>query len=238
MQISCLNKCESYLRGKRKRMNDVVNTKLLMRLVKKYVWIAALWSLLISAAGAFGEVYMSQNAYTSSSELVQSDNNYDLLPSYQQFVQSKQFTRLLNKKLKANHKTMYQSYDYSLDLETSLTNTSSSPFFSLNVSSRNSNYAQVVNNSALEVLIANVGRYVSGSNIVVVSKASSAKLVGFKTRILKHSLILFVVSFVVLMVAILCKYFFYGTVKQTYFADEVLNLRELGVLRLQKDRQK
>lgn len=234
----CFNEYESYIRGKRKRMNDVVKTKLLIRLLKKYAWIVTLWSLLISVVGVFGEVYISQNAYTSSSELVQSDSNYDLLPSYQQFIQSKQFTRLLNQKLRTNHKVMYEHYGYSLDLETNLTNTSSSPFFSLSVSSENSKYAQIVNDSALEVLIANVGRYVSGSNIVVVSKASPAKLVGFKTKLLKHSLILFVVSFFVLTIVVLCKYFFYGKVKETYFADEVLNLKELGILRLQKERQK
>lgn len=83
--------------------------------------------LIFGIASALYVVKTEPVQYESTAQLVQNDNNYDLISSYQQFIKSNKFMRLLDDKI-AGSKWKGKNIKYTLNVSQ---NGSNSPFFRL-----------------------------------------------------------------------------------------------------------
>lgn len=208
-----------------------INKKMIVRLLKKYLVWTVLIGVLAGGIGAylrlgFGGV---STTYKSSGELVQNDNNYSLITSYQQFVKSKRFTQMIDKQVsKGNWKEKTDNTAYTVNIDTD--STSNSPFFTINVVSNNKQYSSYLTNIAMKLLMANIGKYLSGTNISIVSNASVGTANTSITEILKNVWHGIVLGAAVSSLWFILRELFIGRIKDEGYLCDVCGINNLGTI--------
>lgn len=203
-------------------MNIKLSEGLIRRLLKKYMIIAILIGILVGGVASLVS-YKLEDTYTSTGQMVQNDSNYSLIDSYKQFIISSKFNTLMSKQIN-NSKWKKNKQSYNLNITT----TSSSPFFSVSASSNDGEYAQYITDLAMKVLIVNVGKYLSGANISMVSSASIARKTDLRTHIIKVAVVAFIISTIVSFMALSIKEVFFGKIRDEAFVSDVFQLNNLG----------
>jgi len=215
-------------------MESEVNGSLIVNLVKKILLKVILVSVCIGVGFAYLKLQMNEKEYISSGELVQNDNNYNLIDPYKQFVGSNRFTNLLNDEVQDSiWKKLKSKGQYTVSIESSGEKTT--PFFSLSVSSENGRYSKFLTSRAIKIFNANIGKYLSGANITIVSKASSARSANNGSLVVKWFSYGFLTAFIVFGVLFSLKYFFFGKIKETNFINEVFGLNNLGNIEVKRE---
>ncbi|WP_338210108.1 hypothetical protein [Lactiplantibacillus paraxiangfangensis] len=212
-------------------MNFEVSGQLLVHLAKKYILRVILLSVLIGIGMSYVSVTLKDNTYSSSGELVQSDSNYGLISSYQQFVLSKRFKNSLNNEVK---KSTWKNYSHNTDYSVQITsgNNGSTPFFTLNAISEDKQFSKFLTNKSIEILVSSIGKYLSGSNITVVSNATDAKQQSVKSRVIKWFIYGFVGSFILSTIICVFRFLFVGKTTEDDFISIVLNAKKLGTIKI------
>ncbi|VDG32735.1 hypothetical protein [Lactobacillus plantarum JDM1] [Lactiplantibacillus mudanjiangensis] len=211
----------------------VINENLLIRILKKYLLTALLIGVLVSGIGVYASMRLQAKSYTSSGEMVQNDNNYNLISSYQQFVTSKKFLKIMDGEIAKSHwKNKTTKKDYDLTITKAASNSSSSPFFTLNVSSDDAEYSTYLAEIGMKMLVANIGEYLSGANISILSNASVGKLNTSHKKTFMLAVIEFVIAFLIASLWMIYKELYLGKVKDEEFIADVFHLNNLGVIEM------
>ncbi|WHQ53569.1 hypothetical protein M1857_10935 [Lactiplantibacillus plantarum] len=116
-------------------MTDSLSWKrqIFVSVVKRYIVVITLLSILFGGLVSFGYYKVSGTKYNAESQLVQNDNNYNLIGSYNQFLSSSRFKSNLKSKINTSTWKNYSKKDnYDIALETG----TNSPFFDIKVTSR------------------------------------------------------------------------------------------------------
>lgn len=208
-------------------MNFQISGSLVLHLLKKYLIIAVLFGIVGGLVFTYANVRKSETTYVSSGELVQNDNNYNLIASYEQFVGSKRFTSLLDSKI---DKSSWKNKQYSYDVELKSTGSRSTPFFNLQVTSKDKEFSRFVDNQAISLFNTNIGKYLSGANITLVSRASAPTVHGFQTKLVNWFMYGALVTFVVVSMLFTGKYLFLGKIKDERFIQDVFKTPSLGTI--------
>ncbi|MFB9769775.1 hypothetical protein [Lactiplantibacillus modestisalitolerans] len=214
-------------------MSIRISGNFIVKFIKKYLIFVVLISVLIGVASAYVTEFSHGSTYTSSGELVQNDNNYSLIASYKQFVSSKKFTSLLDNEIKkSNWSNSKIKYDYTVSIEASGGTTT--PFFTLQVNSTDQKYAEFLANKAINIFVTNIGKYLSGSNVTIVSNATKGNVSDVKSDAIKKFLYTFVLTFVILSFLLIIKYIYIGKIVDSHYVQDVLGEKFLGTI-TQKD---
>jgi len=217
--------------------NIVLSRRLFDRLIKRSFVIVVLISMLVAGASAYAAMLLNKPVYTYSGELVQNDNNTALLSSYQQFVESKGFTEMINTEVKnSKWKNISRRDAYTVTIKTNEASNSTgnavSPFFQLNVSSTNEAYAAYIVKIAMNQLMGKMGKYFTNSNISIVSDTLKEKQSDFKSTILRYGIYGFFVSFILIEVCLILKRLFIGKVKDSDFIEDVFGYSNFGSINI------
>lgn len=203
---------------------------IVIRILKKSILKLLLISLMFTTIVIFLSVVLKAPTYKASGQMVQNDNNYGLVSSYEQFVSSTGFkTSIDNRIEKSNWKNYSKKSEYDIQLSSEV----NSPFFTVSAISDNGNYSKFLANAALKVLISNMGKYLAGVNISVVSNVNNYKKNSIKKFLISVGMITFVVAFVVAALISILFGLFFGTVKNEVFLSEILGLHKLGLLTIE-----
>ncbi|AYJ41419.1 hypothetical protein [Lactiplantibacillus pentosus] len=208
-------------------MNNIVgwNAKIGYRFLKKYTLIIVLVGLVLGVASALYVVKTKPVQYESTSQLVQNDNNYDLISSYQQFIKSNKFTNLLEEKI-ADSKWKSAKNTYSLTVSQ---NGSNSPFFSIAVKSTDGAFSNFVATQSVQLFVGNVSKYLSSANVSVLSVPSSYHEDDFKTRTIKTGFLGFIVGAFLAAVVSFLSMTVFGKIPDEKYINDMYNLKLLGV---------
>jgi len=213
-------------------MNSVMelNERMLVRFLKKYLVVIILFGILCGVGSAFIGYKIQGMKYTSSGSLVQNDNNYSLVASYEQFVQSKRFKQSINSKI---DKSKWKNKNFKNDYEIVLTpNGSNSPFFSMDATSQNRKYSQYLENLALKVFITNVGKYLAGANVSIMENASKAKSAQSYLSLLKVGVVGLVAGIVLMSILMVMNMLWWGKVTDKEYIDDIYQLPLLGTMKV------
>ncbi|MGA3421727.1 hypothetical protein [Lactiplantibacillus plantarum] len=217
-------------------MTDSLSWKrqIFVSVIKRYIVVITLLSILFGGLVSFGYYKVSGTKYNAESQLVQNDNNYNLIGSYNQFLSSSRFKSNLKSKINTSTWKNYSKKDnYDIALETG----TNSPFFDIKVTSSNSGYSVFLANTATKIIIQNMGQYLTGANIGLVSQAKHATINNILNRLIKFGGLGFIVAFVLFFcVAIICR-LFVGTISDTTFTQESFRIKNLGTLDISKKNQ-
>lgn len=200
---------------------------IVVNVLKKYLFSLVLVSLIIGGLSVFASSFLKSTQYVATGQLVQNDNNYNLISSYSQFVNSSKFTNEMEKQI---NKSEWKNKKYANKYVVSVSNSSNSPFFSISVTSSSPEYAKFVTNLALKTLVGNVGKYLSGANITIVSHAKTVSQVSVKSSIAKIAVVGFVVTFILMFIIVLIIKTSVGKVKQEKMVEEIFGVKSLGTL--------
>ncbi|ALC08221.1 hypothetical protein [Lactiplantibacillus plantarum] len=201
---------------------------ILQSLKKKWI-VVLLISVFVGGICAFGYGKLKSSNYQASGELVQNDNNYNLLNSYQQFLTTGKFKASMNDSIK---NSKWKKSSFSSEYTISMSYGTNSTFFSVNATSPNAEYSEFLANTAMTNLMSNIGSYLTGTNISVVSPAKTATTVTSKSRSMIIGGLGALVTFIILIAITLYRSVMAGKVKSTKYLTEVLGLNELGNLTL------
>lgn len=217
-------------------MNSIVgwNAKIGYRFFKKYTLIVVLVGLIFGIASALYVVKTEPVQYESTAQLVQNDNNYDLISSYQQFIKSNKFMRLLDDKI-AGSKWKGKNIKYTLNVSQ---NGSNSPFFSVNVKSTNGSFSNFVATQSVQLFVGNVSKYLSSANVSVLSIPSSSHEDNFKSRTAKSGVLGFIFGAFLAVVLSFLNMTIWGKVPDEKYINDMYDLKFLGVYRENKDDRK
>ncbi|MCG0634685.1 hypothetical protein ACSKF1_04870 [Lactiplantibacillus plantarum] len=215
-------------------MDIELNSRFVFKLLKRHLFLVALVGFLFAGILATLEIKMQNQNYKSSGELVQNDNNYALISSYQQFVESKSFLNLLDRRIdKGQWKKQNTKGSYSVELVNNNSgNNTNTPFFTINVLSKNKRYSKYVAHEAMMLLINNIGKYISGANISIVSNASNARRVNIFSAIKKKVVLAFLSGAGLTFIFIVVHYYCVGKIVDNKFVENVFGINNLGEMRL------
>jgi len=164
-----------------------------LKILKRYFIPVFIVSVIFGLVGMFGYTKLKVTEYSSSSELVQNDNNYNLITSYKQFVESDKYRSMINAQI---DQSSWKNYTHKNDYTAEIDNKTSSPFFSINISSENSNYAKFVSATAAQIFANNIGKFLSGgTNISLVQRAKTATVVSKKNDMIIAGMGIFILVF-------------------------------------------
>lgn len=126
----------------------------------------------------------------------------------------------------------WKKSSFSSEYTISMSYGTNSTFFSVNATSPNAEYSEFLANTAMTNLMSNIGSYLTGTNISVVSPAKTATTVTSKSRSMIIGGLGALVTFIILIAITLYRSVMAGKVKSTKYLTEVLGLNELGNLTL------
>ncbi|MCT3284088.1 hypothetical protein C6Y11_10685 [Lactiplantibacillus pentosus] len=203
-----------------------VNGQAITRFLKHYFLVIFLSGLLLGLIGVFASLKIQGIKYSATSSLVQNDNNYTLVQSYTQYVQSDKFNKYMKDEIK-NSKWNSKNYrdDYSISFATS---GSTSPFFTLTAVSENEKYSEFLISAATGVFVKHIGQYFSGANVSVVNVKKNATTYKLKSRLFKVGIIGFIIGALVVFLIALRKMLFSGVIKDETFISDVYGVKLLG----------
>lgn len=199
------------------------------RIFKKYLVIILVFTALLGVLSVYGGIKLNGESYVSSGELVQNDNNYNLISSYKEFVKSRRFSNLIDKKVaKSTWNQTSHKRKYSIAIDTS--DSSSSPFFNLKVSSENKYFSKYVANLAMKILIMNMGKYLSGANISIVSEAAVGKVNISQKTMIDNAWHGAVVGFILSSLIFISSELFVGKIKDRGYMHDAFSITKLGTI--------
>lgn len=204
---------------------------LIFHFYKRFGMILLLCSLVLGVVGAVGYKASKAPEYVSTGQLVQNDNNYNIISAYSQFVQTGRFKDALKE---ATEKSKWSNSN--LKYSVAITNNSNSPFFNVSVTSSNANYSNFIANQSMKILVANIGKYLSGSNISILTQARSKNKSISLSRIALVGMVVAFIMFLVLSLIVVVNSWIVGSVKKERYIEEVTGLKNFGVLKLKKTR--
>ncbi|AVK62235.1 hypothetical protein C5Z25_10825 [Lactobacillus sp. CBA3605] len=213
-------------------MNSIyeINKALIFRFLKKYTALIVLFGVFCALIGLFSYLKIQGIQYASTSSLVQNDNNYNLVQSYDQFTESDKFKKLLDKKIdQSSWKNKPYSKEYSVDFTAKST---TSPFFTISVTANNPTYARYLTEEASRVFTSNVGAYFSGANISVVMKSSEAKSLNMGGKLVKVGIVGFIIGVVLSFCFSLYRLILVGNITDADYVKDVYQLKKLGTLQM------
>jgi len=207
-----------------------LNGKIILRFFKKYLVMILLVGVIVGLCSAIISLRSQGVEYSSSGNLVQNDNNYNIISSYQQFVESSRFTKIVNEKVENSE---WKNKSYKNDYKVSLTpDSSTSPFFNMTVVSSNAEFSKYLTNEAMHLFVANVGKYLSSANTAIMSNANTAKAVDFKSSLGKTVFVWFVIGALLAAIFALLHLIWIGKVKDDRYIDDVYDLNHLATINL------
>jgi len=207
-----------------------LNGKIILRFFKKYLVMILLVGVIVGLCSAIISLRSQGVEYSSSGNLVQNDNNYNIISSYQQFVESSRFTKIVNEKVENSE---WKNKSYKNDYKVSLTpDSSTSPFFNMTVVSSNAEFSKYLTNEAMHLFVANVGKYLSSANTAIMSNANTAKAVDFKSSLGKTVFVWFVIGVLLAAIFALLHLIWIGKVKDDRYIDDVYDLNHLATINL------
>ncbi|MFC6201179.1 hypothetical protein ACFP1L_04595 [Lactiplantibacillus nangangensis] len=209
-----------------------LNRKLVVRFLKKYMIIV----ILIGVIGGLGSVFSSLKSqgvqYVSAGHLVQNDNNYNLVTSYKQFVESSRFKTIINEKV---NESAWKSTSYRDNYKVTLSpEGSTSPFFTITVVSDNPKYSKYLANEAMRLFITNIGKYLSGANTSIMSQASTSKTIDFRSSMGKTASIGVVAGLIFAVVITGIHLVWIGKIKDDKYISDMYEVKHLATISLHK----
>lgn len=202
-----------------------ISKKMVIRMIKKYCIILILLGLLVGGLSTLLTIKVSTGVYESSGELVQNDNNTNIISSYEQFINSVKFKRLLKEKvMDSSWKNKSQNYQILISTQ------ASSPFFSLHAKSSNQQFSTFLANASMKILITNIGKYLSGTNISIVTSAKAEKNNEQYTKSIKNGIYAFIASIIIGFIWVYYSERKIGKIKDDDFISDVFSLKKLGKL--------
>jgi len=208
-----------------------LNGKFMIRFLKKYLVMI----LLIGVIGGFCSVIVSLKSqgveYSSEGHLVQNDNNYNIISSYQQFVESSRFAKIVSGKVDSG---VWKDKSYKRDYKVTLSpEGSTSPFFTITVVSSNPEFSKYLANEAMHLFVTNIGKYLSGANTAIMSNADTAKTIDFKASLGKTASAGVIAGVVLAAIVAILHLIWIGKVKDDKYIHDVYELNHLATINLQ-----
>lgn len=208
---------------------SVWKQNILYKLVKKYLLRLIAASLVIACIGVGISAILKQNTYESTSQLAQKDNNYNLINSYGQYLTFANYKNILRSEIQDSK---WKNYENKEDYSVSISTGTSSPFFSIKIISDNPNYSIFLVNKTADIFTKNVGRYLSGANVSVVSHSKKASRVSIKRELAIIGGLIFIVVLVLMTVVVFYAELYSGKVKDEGFAQDILGIKKIGVINM------
>lgn len=211
-------------------MSSVVelNGGIIKRFCKKYLLIVVIFGILCGLVTSLAMFKLKGTEYQSTGTLIQNDNNYNLVQSYQQFIKSNKFTRLVDEQIdQSQWKNKSYKDDYSVALTAGGT---TSPFFSVTVTTKDAAYAKFLTTTSMHLFIANIGKYLSGANVSIFANATNAHAASVKTKLVKAGLIAMIVGMLLATLIAVHRLIWVGKVPDASYLNDVYELKMLGTL--------
>lgn len=206
-------------------MTIQLSSKALKRFLKKYFVLILLASVLCGMGGVFVSLKLTTTSYSASGNLVQNDSNYNMMSSYEQYLESKSFQTIVAKKLDSSKLKSGGKYNITL-----VSGGTTSPFFSIKVTSSSPTYSEYVTTVAVSTFVSHIGQVLSGSNVSVVSDSSTAHVNRDNKRLLKIGILTSMGVFIVLTFILVLRMFFTGKIPDDEFIEDVYQIKHLGTL--------
>lgn len=202
-----------------------LNQQMVKRLLQKYAVIAVTISLIVGAAGGYF-LYRSQGvSYSATGEMVQNDNNYGMISTYKQFIDSAKFKKILNSKIKSGQ---WKSYRDAKNYQLSITTEDSSPFFVVHATTSNNAYTKYLTMLAMQTFITSIGRYLARTNISIVSNSPTPIQNNMYGKYVKKGVLIFLLSLIIILMFDYRREYFNGKVNDEDFLNDVFQISKLG----------
>lgn len=209
-----------------------VNQKLVIRFLKKYLFLILLFGLLCGVGSAFVTFELQTTKYESTGTLVQNDNNYSLVQSYKQFSESSRFKKIIDNQIdKSSWKHKDYKYDYKINFVSSGT---TSPFFQLTAVSENPKYAKYLATTVSQLFITDIGKYLSVSNVSIVSTATRPTLSESNMSSTKVASSGFIIGVLLAGIVSFIGLIRSGKITDTSYVEDIYGLKLLGTLGVAK----
>ncbi|MFC6796229.1 hypothetical protein ACFQFH_20195 [Halobaculum halobium] len=169
-----------------------------------------MWQLWVLAV-----TFLKSPEYSSNVQLSQNDNNASQISTYSQYVKTKNFRRMLDQKVSAQKK--WKNKDYSIQVESG----DNSVFFTIVATSSNAEFSQFLANETLEIFIKNAGKYISGVNVSVLSKASNASQPN-RVNYVKIAGLIFIPAFLLFSLISVWRFIRSGRVEDAKFPEKCI----------------
>ncbi|PRO81218.1 hypothetical protein C6Y09_06850 [Lactiplantibacillus pentosus] len=205
-----------------------------LKILKRYFIPVFIVSVIFGLVGMFGYTKLKVTEYSSSSELVQNDNNYNLITSYKQFVESDKYRSMINAQI---DQSSWKNYTHKNDYTAEIDNKTSSPFFSINISSENSNYAKFVSATAAQIFVNNIGKFLSGANISLVQRAKTATVVSKKNDMIIAGMGIFILVFIISFLIIVLYSWYIGNVQSEDYLEKIIGLNKIAATNLSREKE-
>lgn len=206
-----------------------------LKILKRYFIPVFIVSVIFGLVGMFGYTKLKVTEYSSSSELVQNDNNYNLITSYKQFVESDKYRSMINAQI---DQSSWKNYTHKNDYTAEIDNKTSSPFFSINISSENSNYAKFVSATAAQIFVNNIGKFLSGgTNISLVQRAKTATVVSKKNDMIIAGMGIFILVFIISFLIIVLYSWYIGNVQSEDYLEKIIGLNKIAATNLSREKE-
>lgn len=209
-------------------INDEINFGVIKRFCKKYLcWILVI-SFIVGLGSTFiyRQVHVSQ--YRASSLLVQDDNNYSLVQSYDQILESNQIHKLVGEKVSQSEWKSYGGKeDYTLSL---VPKSSTSSFFTISVISKSKGFTKFLTKTVADVFVQNSRSFLKNSNVKIVSTAYTPEVISQKSSIIKVALASFIGVAAVLSVLSVYLMIWSGKIKDEEYVADMYHLDFIGTL--------
>ncbi|MBO3684324.1 hypothetical protein J4033_07070, partial [Lactiplantibacillus plantarum] len=198
---------------------------LIKDIIIKYLLKVVIASIVVAAVGVLAVTFLKSPEYSSNVQLSQNDNNASQISTYSQYVKTKNFRRMLDQKVSAQKK--WKNKDYSIQVESG----DNSVFFTIVATSSNAEFSQFLANETLEIFIKNAGKYISGVNVSVLSKASNASQPN-RVNYVKIAGLIFIPAFLLFGLISVWRFIRSGRVEDAKFPEKVYQVPYLGELGL------
>lgn len=205
-----------------------LNKRMAGRFFKKYLFGIVLFGILVGSIGVFAKLKLSPVEYTSQESLVQSDGNHGLISSYEQFVTSEKFTKVLNSEIdhgKWKNKDTRKEYEVTITQQGT-----SSPFFTIGVTTDDPAYTRYLTTLSSHVFMANIGKYLTGANVSVVLTASTAQKVNSLSDLIHVGLESLGIGLVVAIIWSIFHMLLVGRLTDEYYIRDIYQVGLLGTL--------
>ncbi|MBS0939923.1 MULTISPECIES: hypothetical protein [Lactiplantibacillus] len=206
-----------------------IQKEFIVRFVKHYLVSIILFGVLCGVLGVFASLEIRGIQYKSTSTLIQNDNNYTVVKSYSQLTSSKNFTSLIKAQIdKSKWKNKSYRNDYKLSLSPAGT---TSPFFTISVISKNSEYSEFLASLAAKTFTSEVDKYFSNASVSIVTDSTNARLNGGISSFVKIGSIGLVAGLLIGFLYAIYHLLYVGKVRDRDYIHDVYQLRLLGSLK-------
>ncbi|MCG0749328.1 hypothetical protein IMAU60057_03040 [Lactiplantibacillus plantarum] len=128
---------------------------------------------------------------------------------------------------KVSEQKKWKNTNYSIQVESG----DNSVFFTIVATSSDAKFSQFLANETLNIFIKNAGKYISGVNVSVLSKASTVNRPD-RVNYVKVAGLIFLVSFLLLSVGSIWRFIHIGRVEDIKFVEKAYQIPYLGELEI------